>query len=273
MEYQILINGNQYFSVGLYTVITVAVLTVLVLWFFIKIIWNKLREYENLKYEFITIIAHKFRTPLTQTKWMVDEMINLEENSFRKESLGNLRISNERLINLTNTLVELTESENQNLAAYNFERINLCDLVNRVAKNLSSEFHQKNLFYGVQCSKLEIFVKADSQRLEFVLQTIMENSIKYSSPGKNIDIIVATKGRKAVVQVTDYGIGIDQRELSSVFKKFYRSKGARTMDTEGFGVGLYLARSVIKRHRGKIEVNSSGLGSGSTFYTILPLVK
>ncbi len=273
MDYQVLINDNLILSGSLYTVILISILIVCGLWIITRIIWHKLGENEKLKYEFITIIAHKFRTPLTQTKWIVESMNELETDSFKKENLKNLGVTNEKLINLTNTLVELTDSKNGNLAAYSLERINLCELTNKVVNGLSADFHQKNIFFGVQCSEPEIYVKVDKIRMEFVIQTILENSIDYTHPGKNVDIIIIKKDRKAIVQVNDGGIGIAPSELPQIFTKFYRSDSAKTMDTEGFGISLFLAQSVAKRHGGKIEVDSEGLEKGASFNLILPLVK
>jgi signal transduction histidine kinase len=273
MDYQILINGNPIFSGDIYIVAFISILILSVLVVLIRIIWGKLKSNEDLKYEFITIIAHKFRTPLTQSKWILEELLTLEGDSYKKESLNNLGTSNSKLINLTNTLVELTDSSNHKLAAYNFERINICELVGKVVGNLDGDFHRKNIFYGVQFSEPEIFVRVDRQRMEFVIQTMIENSITYTETGKNVDIIVVKKGRKAIVQVTDNGIGIDASQIKNVFSKFYRSKEAQTMDTEGFGVNLFLAKSVVKRHRGKIEAMSEGLGSGSTFSLTLKRVR
>lgn len=273
MNYDVLINGNSLFSGSLYTVALVVVLLGIIFWIIGKILWKRIKSNEDLKYEFVTIIAHKFRTPLTQTKWVVESMIAMEEDSFKKESLKNIDTSNEKLISLTNTLVEITDSASRKRAQYDFERINLCELTNKIANSLTEEFHKKNIFFGIQCSDSEIYVKADRQRLEFVLQTIIENSVNYTPTGQNVDVVVIKKGNKALVQVTDNGIGIDPKELPNIFTKFYRSQSAQTMDTEGFGIGLFLARSVVQKHKGKIEVNSAGLGSGSTFTIILPLVK
>ena len=88
-----------------------------------------------------------------------------------------------------------------------------------------------------------------------------------------MDILIVTKGRKVIIQVSDYGIGIDPSEIPHLFSKFYRSKGAKTMDTEGFGLALFLSKSIVERHGGKIEAISEGIDRGATFKVILKRVK
>ncbi|HEY9583400.1 MAG TPA: HAMP domain-containing sensor histidine kinase [Candidatus Paceibacterota bacterium] len=238
-----------------------------------KIIWNKFKSYETLKYEFVTIIAHKFRTPLTQMKWILETLKEKEQDSYKLESIKTLEQSNRNLISLTGTLIELTDSADTSLASYTFEKINACEMVNGMVSSLKDSFHEKNLFLGVKCASEEIFVMVDKPRMDFVLQTIMENAIRYSPPGRSVDIEVGRVKNKAIISVKDYGIGIDPADMGNVFSKFFRAPNAQNMDTEGFGVGLYLAQSIARRHNGKIEVFSEGLEKGTTFSVVLPLTK
>lgn len=273
MNFEIVINDSYSVFANLLSVLLFVALLVFILLFITRLIWRKFRMYETLKYEFVTIIAHKFRTPLTQIKWVIETILEKERDPYIIENLKGLNQSNLNLISLTGTLIELTDSAHTSLATYNLEKLNLCDLTNGVLGNLKKEFHEKNLFFGIQCSHAEIFTKADCARLEFVIQTILENSIHYSPTGRNIDIEVIKSHRKAMVRVIDHGIGIDPADMSRMFTKFFRAQNAQAMDTEGFGVGLYLAQSIMKRLKGKIEVSSAGLGQGSTFTIVIPLVK
>lgn len=248
--------------------ISILILFCLVIYFIIR----KLNENETLKYEFITIIAHKFRTPLTQVKWSVDELIGGEQDSYRKQSLKDIQQSNEKLIKLTGALIELTDSDNNASSSYTFETVSLGDFIRTVSESFKDAFHEKNIFFSVQCQSEEIKVNIDKQRMEFVFQTLLENAITYTTPGKNVTVIVQQIGGKAVVSVTDGGIGISEKDLSSVFSKFYRTENAKNTDTEGFGVGLYLSKAIVRRHKGKITVDSAGINFGSTFTVTLKIV-
>ena len=148
MEYQLLANGESVFSISIYSIVFLLILITGVLVVAGKILWKKLKAYETLKYEFVTIIAHKFRTPLTQMKWLIETVLEKEEDSYKIESLKSIEASNQKLISLTGTLIELTDSANTSLATYSFEKINLCELTTQVANSLKDFFHEKNLFYG-----------------------------------------------------------------------------------------------------------------------------
>jgi signal transduction histidine kinase len=236
-------------------------------------IWNKLNENENLKYEFITIIAHKFRTPLTQIKWLTEGMVTDEQDGLKKQGLIDMQRATQQLIDLTGTLVELTDSDNATRSSYSFERVNVCDLVRSVAETFKKTFHEKNLFLAVSCSNPEIFANIDKPRMEFVLQTLLQNAATYSPPGRNVEVVVAFENKKAVITISDHGIGIDPKDLNKIFTKFFRTANAQKTDTEGFGVGLYLAQAIVRRHSGRINVFSDGIDRGTTFQIIVPMVK
>jgi signal transduction histidine kinase len=236
-------------------------------------IWKKLTENETLKREFITIVAHKFRTPLTQERWLAEGLLAEEQNAYRRETLVEMQKVNKHLIALTGTLIELTESDSAEKTSYTFKRESLCPLVRSVGESLRNSFKEKNIFFAVQCPPEEVFVKIDAPRLEFVLQTIFNNAIIYTPPGRNVDVAVSHGGGKAVVMVTDHGIGIARDDLPHIFTKFYRTENAQRTDTEGFGVGLYLSQSIVKKHKGKLEVYSEGIDKGTTFTITLPAVR
>jgi signal transduction histidine kinase len=268
MDAQAILGSNNPLEVFLLSAGAILIITLLVI-FLIR----SLRRGEKLRYDFITIIAHKFRTPLSQIKWSLGELITAEQEPFTKQSMVEMQQANENLIRLTGTLIALADSSGASGNLYHIETVNLCEIARQCGETLKKSFHEKNLFFSVQCADNEIHVKADRALLEFAVQTVMENACAYSPDGRNVEIIVARKGKKAVVSVTDHGIGMSRIELARLFSKFFRSKSAAAMDTEGFGVGLYLTRSIIKNLRGSIKAFSEGRDKGSTFVITLPAIK
>lgn len=228
---------------------------------------------ERQRYEFITIIAHKFRTPLTHIKWSAENLLEGGLDSYQKQSFADIRTANENLIKLTGSLIELTDSESGAKAVYKFERIIACDILGEAAAEAKTAFHEKNIFIGVECADPTIAVRADKERLRFVIDAILENACLYSTPGRDVALKLESRDQKAVISITDHGIGFESRDRSRLFTKFFRAKNARSMNVEGFGIGLYLARSIVKQHGGKIKAFSDGVGKGSTFSVILPKVK
>jgi len=231
----------------------------------IRVVWQKLAKNELMKYEFITIVAHKFRTPLTHIKWSSGELASTEVDPYRKQTLMDLQESNEKLIKLTNTLIEITDSDNESGSSYTFEVVPLCDFIRTIGDTFKDNFHEKNVFFSVQCPPQDIQVSIDKPRMEFVLQTLLENALHYTPPGRDVMLSVVRSGSKAIISITDHGIGIRKEDLQFIFSKFFRTKNAQAADTEGFGVGLYLAESIITKHKATIEVSSPGIDMGTSF--------
>ncbi len=273
MKYQILINQTPFIDgnvlgTGLLTFIFLLVIVLIIIY-----IVKRLKENSSLKYEFITIIAHKFRTPLSSIKWLLESTSNTGIDPYVKQNIEDIRQSNQKLIDLTNTLIELTDSDNDSKASYALEKISLFSVVKEVGTSLMNSFHEKNLSISIEPPQEDILVNADKIRLEFVIQTILENACIYTPPGRNVTVATSISYKKATVAITDNGIGIDEKDIHNIFSKFYRTQNAAVMDTEGIGIGLYLAQSIMKRHNGSIKVSSEGLNRGATFSIIIPIVK
>jgi two-component system phosphate regulon sensor histidine kinase PhoR len=109
--------------------------------------------------------------------------------------------------------------------------------------------------------------------MRFVIQTLVENAINYSKDNCSIIVNVEKKDNMIIISVKDSGIGIAKEELPRMFTKFYRGKEARSTDTEGMGIGLYMTHDIVTRHHGKIWVESEGPGKGSTFSISLPVAE
>jgi two-component system sensor histidine kinase ResE len=270
MEYQILIDGEKFFDgniINVFLLFTVLVIAIIVTIIFIT---KRLRENNHMKYEFITIVAHKFRTPLTYIKWVCDSLIPDETDSFKKKSLEDVKKSNQKIIDLTSTLIEIADAESSGGATYVFEKVSAYDFVKDISDRFKDTIHEKNLFFSLNCDKKDALIKIDKSRLEFVISTMIENACIYTPPGQNISINIGVELFKVYISIQDSGIGISKKDLPHIFSKFYRGKNARNTDTEGFGVGLYLASSIVRRLGGKVSVFSEGEGRGSTFTVILP---
>jgi signal transduction histidine kinase len=267
LDNKVILEGN------ILTLVLVAFILLVIIIATVVTIWHKLRENEDLKYEFITIIAHKFRTPLTHLKWILEGMFTTTQDASTRENLSDMKQSTDHLINLTGTLIELTNTDNEAQSSYKLERLSVSDLVREVAAAFKDMFHEKNILFSAQSATEGIMANIDRPRMEFVLQTLLENSYAYTPPGLVVEMSTTIEGKKAVISVTDNGIGIDPKDLPNIFGKFYRGKNARETDPEGFGVGLFMAKEIVRHHKGKIEVYSAGKNHGATFRVILPLVK
>lgn len=268
--FQITIDGNPILTGNVVNVVTIGVVALLVFLLIAYYFRKGFKDNSRMKYEFITIVAHKFRTPLTYVKWVCDSLISEETDSFKKESVENIKKSNQKLIDLTGTLIEIADTESSGTATYVYKKIVVCDLVKKAANSLKDMFHEKNIVLGFHCDNDKALVWADETRLEFVLSTLLENARTYTPTAQRVDIIIEINLFYVHISIADTGIGIAKKDLPNIFTKFFRGQNARQTDTEGFGVGLYLASSIIHHLHGKIKVDSKGENLGSTFTITLP---
>lgn len=223
---------------------------------------------ENLKSEFFSILSHELKTPITVLKLLIqtrmretpkNEVIKIkhEEMRFFEEEL-------DRLTNLVNDMLDASRIE-MNKIRLTFEVVNITKLIQAVLANLAivSQNH-KLTFVG---TKKEYFVVADKHRIEQVLINFLTNAIKYSPEKETVAVDIMEQRNEIVISVKDNGIGIPKKDQKMIFDKFYQAR-----KKSGFGLGLYISKEIIKRHKGKIWVESEE-GKGSTFYFSLPTIE
>lgn len=236
------------------------------------IIWRRLREDDLLKYEFVTIVTHKFRTPLTGIKWATEELYkNNELSDEARTQVKYIRDEGSKLTELTGLLTNLSGMENDTYD-YHIVRNDLSMFVGEVAAGLANQSKIKNIEMK-QLLESEATALFDSQKTKFVLQVLIENALHYTPEDGKIVISTRREGKNIICSVKDSGIGLSKDEMSRMFSKFYRGHKARLADTEGVGIGLYLSKQIILRQKGKIWVESEGENKGSTFSFSLPIAK
>lgn len=228
------------------------------------IIWQKLRDGDMLKYEFITIMTHKFRTPLTGIRWAAENLSKANLTEAEATQVGYIKSENAKLVEITNLLMSVSDAENESFG-YNSKPDDLSKMADEVATSLSNPASEK----GVEIIKKltpEIYANFDPSRLKFIIQVFIENAIHYTPKNGKIAVSVYRDGRNAVCSVSDTGIGIAKEEIPLLFTKFYRGRKAKLSDTEGMGIGLFVSKEIIIKQRGKIWAESEGVDKGSTFY-------
>jgi signal transduction histidine kinase len=117
-----------------------------------------------------------------------------------------------------------------------------------------------------------IFAKLDVEGMEMVLRNLLENAFLYSTASPEVQVELCRSGKNCTLTVTDNGRGIDSKELKNIFRMFYRVRTAGET-IRGTGLGLYIVKSIVERHKGSIKVKSAGPGSGSSFIITLPMLE
>ncbi len=243
---------------------------------FVKIIKDRTREEQLMrsKSDFITVAAHQLRTPLTGITWGVEVLA--------KKELGEINENQEKILNqslmalkeMSKTIDELLKASSieEGKFGYQFEMGDIIDIINNSLSGhliKAEEKKVKLVFYPPEF-KVPKFVM-DKEKVKIVIDNLIDNAIKYNVLNGEVGVkIEPIKGKPFIkISVSDTGIGINQKELESVFEKFYRSPSVLKSHTSGIGLGLYITKNIVKNHGGDIWIESIEK-RGTTFNFVLP---
>lgn len=218
---------------------------------------------------FISIVNHTFRTPLTRIKWMSER---LEQEIPRKEQIEiskDLSNSVGRLLDIIDELAGIKDIHNT--SGYNLKAVSLREIIEESVRKSSNLINQKNIKLSLPTMNNIPLLSIDTKKISFVVQVILENAIFYSKDNSNININSEIKDNKLILDIEDSGIGLSWKDRRNIFDRFYRGERAKKMNTDGMGLGLYMAREIIKRHRGQIKFHSKGKDKGAIFSIVLPI--
>lgn len=218
-----------------------------------------LRKNEQFRKEFLQNLSHEFKTPVFAIQAYVDTLLQgaLNNPEVNKKFLEKTSRNIERLTNLLNDLDEISSLERGELILYKQNFI-IQDLVREVFESLShiAESNQVQCTIKKGCeSPLTVF--ADKEKIRQVITNLVENSIKYGKRGGHIVAsMYKTDGKHILVEVSDDGIGINEKHLPRIFERFYRTEEGRSIDVTGSGLGLAICKHIIEAHGQTIHVRS-----------------
>lgn len=235
-------------------------------------VWKKIKEADTLKFQFVDVVTHKFRTPLTHIKWSTEIIKSSQDATERTQAITNIEQASLRLVEMTNSLIGMSRTD-ENQYAYNYASEQIPDMIKEVMSIVTNQANAKKIVIKTQVPEGLPPVYADHKRLEFVVQMMLENALVYSPEGGTVALSVHTEGSFVEISVKDSGIGISKEDLAHLFSRFYRAANALAVHTEGLGIGLSVSRDIMKRHGGDIWAESGGLGQGSTFTIKIPIQK
>ncbi|MEA2113386.1 MAG: ATP-binding protein [Patescibacteria group bacterium] len=233
----------------------------------------QLKQLDEAKSEFISLASHQLRTPLSIIKGYISMILEGtwgETNEKQKNCLEKVYLSNERLIKLVEDLLTVSRIESGRLD-FDLQPLAIDSLTESIVGDSQSIAAQKGLYLKyIKPEKPLPKVKADSLKVRQVIQNLVDNAIHYTKEG-GATVRLKKENKKIIFSIKDTGIGISSKEKSVLFEKFSRGEGMSKLNTEGTGLGLYLAAKLIKAHKGKIWIESEGKGKGSAFYFELPI--
>ncbi len=233
---------------------------------------RRLLESDFLKFQFVDVVTHKFRTPLTHIKWSAEALRSETDAQARARALDVIEQADGRLFEMTESLVGLSRADDR-MYRYAFVPENIVDVLNETLAVVEDEARAKHVRFVLHIQDRLPHVLVDRKRIQFVLQMIVENAVVYSRASSSVHIDVEQRRAFIYIAVRDTGIGISPVDMSRLFSRFFRASNAAEVHTEGLGIGLSVSRDIMKRHGGDLWAESAGTGKGSTFYMKLPLEK
>jgi len=233
---------------------------------------TKEKEVDRMKTEFISIASHQLRTPLSAIKWFAEMLLHGDAGKMPDEQVEfvkNISDSTDRMIEQVNALLNISRLESGRILVEPVPT-DIKQLVTGIVGDLKerSEYAQQHLTVNV-ADDIPL-IKLDPRLISQVYLNLLTNSIKYTPKGGSITVTINKKGNEVISQITDTGYGIPAGEQKKVFKKFFRGRNIIQVETDGTGLGMYLAKSIVDSSNGKIWFESSE-AKGTTFWFSLPV--
>ncbi|MBI5913196.1 PAS domain-containing protein [Candidatus Azambacteria bacterium] len=224
------------------------------------------------KSEFISVAAHQLRTPLSAIKWVMKLMLDQDAGPItpeQKDLLTKGYESNERMIELVTDMLDVARIE-EGKFGFSFQHTNLIALVQKAMDAFVVKAKEKNIMLVFEKPETAYSLKIDAARIELVLQNFIDNALKYTPNDGTITVSITATGRYVKISIRDTGIGVPKEQAVRLFTKFFRGTNAVKRQTEGSGLGLFLAKNIVMRHGGNVSVETEE-GKGSAFSFTLPL--
>lgn len=233
---------------------------------------TELKKLDQAKDDFISIISHEFKTPLTSI--MMGTSMILEEkigplNEKQKDTLMAIEEEGERLTELVNELIELTKIESGK-EIYNFKCCSMFGIVENTIKPLYHIAGEKGVNLSHSIDEDLPYVYADPEKISWVLNNLITNALKYTNVGDDINISAVINNGTMQISVKDTGIGIPKEYKDKIFDKFFHTKNNDTFEIKGTGLGLAVVKEIVEAHGGKVWCESD-LDVGSNFIFTLPI--
>ena len=227
------------------------------------------KQDEIRKNDFIAMVSHELKTPLTSLKGYMQLLTSKNKNNDDSFTIMALERGNAQITKMTamiNGFLNVSQLEAGKIHLENRTFL-LNDLMQEVIQeiNITSQGHH---IIFIPCKN--IYLKADPEKIGQVINNLLSNAIKYSPKEKSIELKCTEIDHSIVVSVKDEGMGISSKDIDKLFNRFYRVDNPTAQNISGFGIGLYLCAEIIERHHGKIWVESE-IGKGSTFYFSLKI--
>lgn len=230
-----------------------------------------LKELDQMKADFIAMVAHELRAPLAAVEQQLVVVLNRlagEITAKQEELLGRAKERIKGLLDLIKDLLDLSKIEAGQIIQYK-ERLSLSEVIHRVVELMKPEAEAKGIDLQFGSPLEESWMAGDRNAMEGVFTNLISNAIKYTPEGGKVSICLEEEGAFLKAMVSDTGVGIPKEDLPKVFDRFYRVKTVRTRQVVGTGLGLSIVKSLVDAHLGRIAIESE-VGKGTTVTVFFP---
>lgn len=225
---------------------------------------------DKAKSEFVSLASHQLRTPLTATNWFCEMLLSGDAGKLtvmQKDFLEQLYSSNKRLIDLVNSLLNVSRIESGKFSVEP-EKVNFISLVSEILSEYKRVVDKKKLTLTTDYDSVTDYI-GDRGILRMILENYISNAIKFTPEKGWVHIALSYTNHEIQISVSDNGYGIPAKEQDKVFTKLFRGENIRKYETEGSGLGLYMIKSLVDHFGGRVWFTSEE-NKGSNFFATLP---
>ena len=233
-----------------------------------NILAERLNTSEQKRHQFVSDASHELKTPLASIKLLSDSILqnDMDQETVR-EFVADIGNEAERLNRMSQKLLSLTKIESQ--ADGEYEIVHIAPTIEKVMRMLTAIAKESQITIQTNFSQDSPILIVEDDLYQIIFN-LMENGIKYNTPGGKLTVDLYRVEDDAVVEFTDTGVGIPEDALTHIFERFYRVDKARSRKSGGSGLGLSIVRNLVERNRGEIHVESS-VGKGTIFTLRFPV--
>jgi len=229
---------------------------------------------DKMKTEFAGTVSHQLRTPISAIKWYLDMLLSEDIGKLsikQKDFLKSVYVSNERMVALINDFLSVSRIEAEKMRIEVKQKISVGKAIEDVIIELNTLIKKKKVDFQYNKPKKSLpLIIADRNLLKQLISNLISNAVKYTPEKKRARVDIKKTDNNLLLIIADQGVGIPENQQKRVFSKFFRGSNVIKMETEGTGLGLYIAKSIVTLLNGKIWFKSTE-GKGTTFYVSLPI--
>ena len=234
--------------------------------------YDALRRQDEAKNDFIILMTHELKAPLTAIQGLLDVMRKGYVGTItdkQKELIERMQKRIDSVLELSAELLDIYQWQSKGIIDTAWASVSLKDQIRQAEDLFKFIAQKKGITISYEVPEGQVNIKAGEEELEKVLNNLISNAIKYTPTGGNISVRLAVTGKQAILRVKDNGIGISSDDLPKIFGEFFRTREAKMIDPDGRGLGLPFVKKIVETLGGTIRVESEK-GQGTEFIVNLP---